>query len=141
MAATRYSGYEPQSLRGVLGCAFIVPAALFGTAILIEDHLYSGRWYLLTELLGWWTICIGVSVGCAALIARSHTTGRSGYRFLLASVACAVAFTLFIVGEAHPGAPAWLKDAFIASLQIIGILTLPAMAAYLGWVGRKSRRS
>jgi len=126
-------GYEPQSRRTGVGCVLIMPAALFGTILLIEDHLYSGRWYLLAELVGWWTICMAVSWWCAILIDRAHTRGHGGYRYLLASLALVIAFSSITVGEAQPSAPNWLKDSFIALLQVIGIAALPALLAYLAW--------
>jgi hypothetical protein len=130
--------YDPLSPRTGLGCVFIIPAALFGSALLIEGHLYSGRWYLLVELVGWWTICFAVAFSCAMLVARAREQRSGGYRFALAALALAITFTLVTAGVAQPNTPDWAKDFFIGLLQVIGIAAPPALLAYLAWAKWKS---
>ena len=123
-----------------MGCAFILPAAVFGTVILIEDHLHSGGWLLVAELVGWWVICLAASAGCTVLMARWRADRRGRAGVFLASAAAGV-FTMMAVGVAQPGAPDWLKDASVALMQVIGIATGPVIALLVGLTYRKSQRS
>jgi len=138
MAGGYIPEYDSLSPLTGLGCIFILPAALFGSALLIEDHLYSGRWYLLVELIGWWTICIALAFWCAMLVARAQAQRSGGYRHMLAALALAIIFTLAAAGEAQPNTPDWVKDTFVGFLQVIGVAALPALLAYLAWAKWKS---
>lgn len=138
MAGGYIPDYDSLSPPTGLGCFFILPAALFGTALLIEDHLYSGRWYLLVELIGWWTICIALAFWCAMLVGHAHAQRSGGYLYMLAALALAIIFALAAAGEAQPNTPDWVKDAFIGILQVTGIAALPALVAYLVWAKWKS---
>ena len=122
------------------GCLLVLPAALFGTAML-ADYAGPQGWRGLAEFVGWWTVCIGASVGCEGLFSRFRERREGRYWFLLASVLVAAGLLAFAVVEAQPSTPLKAKLIFTTSLQFIGVGAAIAVVCFFAWVSLKSPRT
>jgi hypothetical protein len=115
-----------------------LPTAIFGTAALADERV-SG-WHALAEVLGWWTLCIGLSLLCTFVISRAYTTSRQHMSHIAAGIAVAVIFFALTIAEAQPGTPATIKDLASAPLEPLGFVGLAALAFLLLRSCRRSYR-
>src|SRR4030095_6612605 len=137
METTDHASVLPTMPSG-MGCALVFPAALFGTLMLAD---YSGPlewWRTLAEFAGWWTVCIGASVGCEALFVRFREKRQGRYWFLLASVLAGSGLLALSVAEAHPNTPLQAKLIFTTSLQFVGVAGALALIGFFCWVALNS---
>ena len=107
---------------------------------MLADYAGPQGWRGLTEFLGWWTVCIGASVGCEALFSRFRERREGRYSFLLASVLVAVGLLALAVVEAQHNTPLQAKLVYTSSLQFIGVAGAIALVGFFAWVWLKSRR-
>lgn len=108
---------------------------------MLADYAGPQGWRGLAEFFGWWTVCIGASVGCEALFSRFRERREGRYWFLLASVLVATGLLAFAVVEAQPATPLQAKLIFTTSLQFIGVGGAITVACFFAWVSLKSRRT
>ena len=139
METYRRSGYQPASLRLGLGCALILPAALFGTAML-ADFAGPRDWRGPAEFLGWWALCICASVWCAILLTRFGGERRGRFWFLVIALSSAAAFSALAIFAAHPATTRQAKLIFTTFLQVVGVASTAALLSYFLWLGWSSRR-
>jgi len=125
------SGYESQRGTGI-GCALLAPVAVIGSILLMEEHAHAGDGYLLAEIVGWWALCISAGLGSTHLLGRWHKVGGRFYA-ALGAIALPLAVVALYFTVAQPGTPMWVKDAFIASLKVIGFMVVPAIAIWVFW--------
>lgn len=105
---------------------------------------YSGPpewWRALAEFLGWWTVCIGASVGCERLFSRFRERREGRYWYLLASALVGMGLLAFVVVEAHPNTAMEAKLMFTTGLQLVGAAGAVALVGFFAWVALKSRRT
>jgi hypothetical protein len=140
MGSVDRSDFKLRSMPSGVGCLLVFPAALFGTAML-ADYAGPQGWRGLAEFVGWWTVCIGASVGCEALFSRFRERGAGRYWFLLASVVVAAGLLVFTVVESQPNTPLRAKLIYTTGLQLVGVGGAIATMYFLAWVSMKSRRS
>jgi hypothetical protein len=100
----------------------------------MEEHDYAGDAYWLAEIVGWWTLCIGAGLGSGFLLAGRRRAGGNFCAATLGAVALPLAVVALYSTVAHSGTAPWVKDAFIASLKVIGYIVAPAVAV---WVLRR----
>jgi hypothetical protein len=140
MSSSDRFGFQQSSMPSGMACLFVIPAALFGTAML-ADYAGPQGWRGLAEFLGWWTVCIGASVGCEALFSRFRERREGRYWFLLASVLVAAGLLAFAVVVAQPTTPLRAKVIYTTGLQFIGGGGVIAIVCFFAWVSLKSRRT
>jgi hypothetical protein len=133
------SSYETRRLPSGLGCALVLPTALFGTMMLADEQGPHG-WGRFAELFGWWTLCVCVSLLCASLIVKFYSSRRR-FSSLFAGCAVAVIFLLLTIAEAHPDTPGIVKEIATAPLQPLGIAGAAVLVIFLAKMGRASYRS
>jgi hypothetical protein len=97
-------------------------------------------WHLFAEFLGWWTLCVGVSVACAWVSGKLCATGRWRISYLVVG-AVAMVFLLLTIAEAEPDTPAMVKDIATAPLQPLGIVGAVGLVLFLSRIRRGSYRS
>ena len=135
MNAYEKSSYKPHRGTGI-GCALLAPVAVIGGVMLMEEHAHAGDGYLLAEIVGWLTICNSAGLGSAHLLGRWHDVGGRYYATFGAAVPVAVVALYFTA--AQPETPTWVKDAFIASLKVVGFMVVPAIATWKFWRSRRT---
>jgi hypothetical protein len=120
-----------------IGAALVAPVTLFGTFTLAD---YPGP-YSFTEYFGWWGLCLAVAAGAAGLLRQFRRRSRFRLVFLLFGVSVPIIFSALFYADIHPDTPLSVKAAFEHSLQVIGVPTIGALLAFIGWLAWNSRRA
>lgn len=131
------SNYDPKQPITGLGCALVVPTALVGTMLLIDDHLPSLQTF--TELFGLTTLCSLVGVVLSSLHGKFRRDAKAS--FLAAAIAGGVLFFVLTIGVASPATADWVKWAFTTSLQLLGPLGVLFLLVAIVSKVRRSYRS
>jgi hypothetical protein len=134
--ADRDIGNDP-ALRFGPGVALIAPVALFGTFMLAD---YPGPNSSL-EYFGWWALCLAAAAGVAMLLRQFRKAGRLRFVSLAVSVAFLVLLYTLFYFDIRPDTPASVKADVENSLRLIGLASIGALVACIGWRGWKSRRA
>ena len=108
---------------------------------MLADYSGPGGWRGLAEFIGWWTVSIGASVACGALVARFHAKRKGRYIYLLASILVAGGLLALVVYEVQPDTPLSVKFLATTGLQFIGVAGGLALLGFVIWFALNSRRT
>ena len=129
MSFTDRDAADRSPLPTSISVAMVAPVALFGTFMMAD---YPGP-NSFTEYFGWWVLCLVAIAGTANLLRRFREGGRLGAVFLLLGIGMPLGFAALLYADIHPDTPLSFKAAVEYSLQIIGVLSLVVLPAFIGW--------
>lgn len=111
----------PTSAQTGLGCAVLFPASLIGFAGL-TDGIGPTGWRGLSELLGWFYLCLVGSWLLALLLARGSHRSVQGYVLALATALVIGVLSYKAISWLGLDAPMSAKMRFTFSMQVVGSL-------------------
>jgi hypothetical protein len=93
------------------------------------------------EYFGWWALCLAAAAATAILLRQFRKAGHLRFVFLTLGLALPILFYTLFYLDIRPDTSASVKAGVEHSLRVIGVASIGALVAYIGWRGWESHRA